>query len=141
MAEEFSLDFELDEIYLGGSEEELPIDTGLPKVYMYVENLVMIRQIKGLVEEAGDLVTVDVYADKNGVPTYVGLVELTSENVLTMKHLGLGVSLVREGKEPILFDKAEHFVEIIKTLKVGDTVDTTDSDIFSNNGGLAEGSI
>ncbi|MFF2798170.1 hypothetical protein [Lysinibacillus xylanilyticus] len=135
--DEFDIEIEADEISLNVDGME-PIDTSLPKIYLYIENLVMINQVKGIVEDAGELVVVPAYADKHGVPTKVGLVELTSENVLTMQLLGLKVSLIREGKEPILFNEAEHFVQIAKTLRVGDTVDIDDFGVPNSDGQLVE---
>lgn len=122
--DEFSLEIDADEITLDAIIDE-PEESGLPKVYLYLENLVMLEQVKGLVDNLGDLITVPVYADKRGVPAYVGIVELTSENVLTMQQLGLHVSLVREGKETINFDQADHYMQIVKTLKKADTHDVT----------------
>lgn len=135
--EEFEIEFDLDEISLL-TDAKQEVDTGLPKVYLYLENLVMLKQVKGLVENRPDLVTVPTYAEKNGAPALVGTVELTSENVLTMKHLGLGVTLIREGKDSILFDKAEDYVAIVKTLRGEDTVDIDYNNIPSDNAELVE---
>lgn len=129
--DDIELEFDLDEVSISDSDDiavTLEEDT-LPKVYLYLEGLVMLDQVKGLIDEPGDLVVVDAYADKNGVPTKVGTIELTSENVLAMQYLGLKVSLIREGKEPILFDQAEHFVQIIKTLKKSDTEEIVIEDL------------
>lgn len=128
MPEEFELEFDLDEISLGIEEPEEE-DTGLPKAYLHLENLVMLNQVKGFAEENPDLITVPAYADKKGVPTLVGILELTSENVLTMQHLGLKVSLIREGKEPILFNKADDYVAIVKTLKENDKVELEELEV------------
>lgn len=134
---EFEIEFDLDEVSLDIEKKE-EVDLGLPPIYLYIENLVMIKQVKGLVEDGTDLVTVPAYAEKNGAPALVGIVELTSENVLTMKQLGLNVSLIREGKDSILFDKADDYVAIVKTLRGEDTVDIDYNNISSDNGELHE---
>lgn len=136
---ELDLDFNLDEIHvdtLGKVEEK---NKELPPVYLYLENLVMMNQVKGLVENEGDLVTVPTYAEKGGKPEPVGIIELTSENVLTMQQLGLRVTLVREGKSDILFDKPDDYVAIIKTLKEGDTIAVDDIDVHNSDGELHGG--
>lgn len=137
--EEFDIEFDLDEVSLLVDEKVQKEDTGLPKVYLYLENLVMLKQVKGLVENRPDLVTVPTYAEKNGAPALVGTVELTSENVLTMQQLGLSVSLIREGKDSILFDKAEDYVAIVKTLKEEDAIDIDYNNISGDNAELIEG--
>lgn len=129
---EFDLDFDLDEIELDIGDITEP-DTTLPSVYLLLENLVMLEQVKGLVDEAGDLVVVPAYAFKGEDLKEVGLIELTADNVLSMQLLGLKVSLIRENKSTILFDNADDFVAIIKTLKEGDTIDITDIDLPDNN--------
>ena len=138
--EEFGLDFELDEIEI---EVDIPSqekpDEGLPKVYLQLDNLVMLQQVKGLVEDDADLVTVEGYAYKGETLQRVGTIELTSVNVLAMQRLGLKVTLVRQSKENINFDKPEDFMAIIKTLKERDTVDFDDSDILEYNAELDEG--
>ena len=140
MSEEFTLDFELDEIDLGIDEVEVP-QTSIPKVYLLLENLVMLQQVKGLTEESPDLITVPAYAYKGEELKLVGTVELTADNVLTMQLLGLKVSLIREGKTPILFDCPDDYIAIIKTVKESDTIDISDSSISDNNGELDEGPL
>lgn len=132
MDTEFDLDFDLDEIDLDIGDITEP-DIVLPSVYLLLENLVMLEQVKGLVEEAGDLVVVTAYAYKGEDLKEVGLIELTADNVLSMQLLGLKVSLIRENKSTILFDNADDFVAIIKTLKEGDTIDIADIDLPDNN--------
>lgn len=138
MNEEFNLDFDLDEIDIGIEVDE-EINQDLPPVYLLLENLVMLEQVKGFVDENPDLITVPAYAYKGEELKLVGIVELTTDNVLSMQLLGLKVTLVRQGKDSIYFDKADDYVAIIKTLKAGDTIDITDSDLPSDSVGEQEG--
>ena len=104
-----------DEIVIESASDNEDVNNDLPKHYLHIRNLILRNQVQGVVDEDEDLIIVPAYAEKNGELKFFGHIELTAENILDMQNLGLDVSLVRKGKETINFDKADDFVQIIKT--------------------------
>lgn len=130
---DIDIEFQLDEIDLGIETVEIEVPE-LPSTYLYLEGLVMMNQIKGLVhEDFEDLLTLPLYAEKNGEPKSIGVVEITAENILTMQLLGLKVTIQRDNKEPTDFTNVEDYVSIIKTLRGVDRCDTGDINVHSSD--------
>lgn len=136
MEDDFDLgdEIEFDFITIDGQEVEVDIEEieegdVMPGNYLLLEGLQMLQQVVGIVPEDADLMVVPAYAHKKGKLTLVDYVELTSDNVSRMQILGLKVSLIRKNKEPILFDKAEDFVAIVKTVREEDRHDYELADV------------
>jgi hypothetical protein len=123
-------DFELDQIEVSINNDELSVEQ-IQYPHLYLSNLVLSDQIRGLVENPDpSLLVVDAYGEKGGAPKYIGKVELTATNVMMMKYLGVGVKLIKNASgDSNDFSTPESLVSIIKTLNRGDTVAIVDSDI------------
>lgn len=132
---EQEFDFELDQIEVSVNNDDLSVEQ-IHYPHLYLSNLVLSDQIRGLVENPDpSLLVVDAYGEKGGAPRYIGKVELTATNVMMMKYLGVGVRLVRNPNgDSNDFSTPESLVSIIKTLNRGDTVVIADSDISVSAG-------
>lgn len=133
---EVEIDTHFDTISIGGDETDIEVEIdaedSMPNNYLFIENLVMRQQMVGVCDEDAPLMVVPAYAVRNGSLELACHIELTADHVSRMQLLGLQVSLVRKGRDSIMFDKAEDFVACVKTLRIGDTYDFEFSDLSGN---------
>lgn len=135
-------DSEYDIIELSITEEEITEEIEFP--HIKIENLKLKDQVRGQIPE--DQIdkyelALPVYADRKGTYTKFGYVELTAHNVLVMQFLGLRVSLIKNNSWEVNdFSDAESLAQIIKTLRVEDTI-AEELEILEESGRLSTGEL